>query len=454
MGTTRVFVARMVGLAVFGPDGERIGKVRDVVVALRVDDSPPRVLGLVVELATRRRIFVPMLRVTGVDPGAITLATGSVSLRHFTRRPSETLVVGQLLDAVVRMKDTGEASGVFGSDEEVVVVDAAIEPTRTRDWVIGRLAVRPRRGRLTRRPEVRVVSWRAVTGLTLTERQGTEGLLAVFETMRAADVAGTLTALPEKRRHEVVDALDDERLADVFEELSEADQATLLAHLSRERAADVLEAMAPDDAADLLGELSAAESAALLELMEPEESEPVRRLLRYSSDTAGGLMTPEPVILRHDATVAEALARIRNPDIPPALASMVFVCRPPTETPTGRYLGCAHAQRLLREAPFELVAGVLDTELEAVAPDETLSGIARYFAAYNLVAGPVVDTAGHLLGAVTVDDVLDHLLPANWRDRFADEHDNPADHATVRMTEEGPDAPDGWPDTAVEAADA
>src|SRR5919112_1820941 len=132
----------MVGLAVFGPDGERIGKVRDVVATLRVDASPPRVLGLVVELASRRRIFVPMLRVTGVDPGAITLATGSVSLRQFTQRPNETLVVGQLLDAPVRMAETGE---------EVVVVDAAIEPTRTRDWVVGRLAVRSRRTRLTRR---------------------------------------------------------------------------------------------------------------------------------------------------------------------------------------------------------------------------------------------------------------------------------------------------------------
>ena len=242
----------MVGLAVFGPDGERIGKVRDAVVSLRVDANPPRVLGLVVELATRRRIFVPMLRVTGVDPAAITLATGSVSLRRFTQRRGETLVVGQLLDAPVRLEDTGE---------EVIVVDAAIEPTRTRDWVVGRLAVRPRRSRLTRRHEVRVVSWRAVTGLTLTDRQGTEGLLAVFETMRAADVASTLTALPEKRRHEVVDALDDERLADVFEELSETDQRALLSHLSRDRAADVLEAMAPDDAADLLAELPDAESS-------------------------------------------------------------------------------------------------------------------------------------------------------------------------------------------------
>ena len=127
MAPTRVFVARLVGIAVYGPDGERIGKVRDVVATLRVDANPPRVLGLVVEVATRRRIFVPMLRVTGVDPGAITLATGSVSLRRFTQRRNEILVVGQLLDAPVRIADTGE---------EVLVVDAAIEPTRTRDWVV------------------------------------------------------------------------------------------------------------------------------------------------------------------------------------------------------------------------------------------------------------------------------------------------------------------------------
>src|SRR3954452_17461098 len=214
----------MVGIAVFGPDGERIGMARDGVAPLRDNANPPRVLGLVVEMATRRRIFVPMLRVTSVDPGAVTLATGSVSLRHFTQRPNETLVVGQLLDAPVRMVDAGE---------EVIVVDAAIEPTRTRDWVVGRLAVRARRTRLTRRPEVRVVSWRTVTGLSLTDRQGTDGLLAVFETMRAADIAGPLTALPTKRRHEVVDALDNERLADVFEELSETDHRALLRHLSR-----------------------------------------------------------------------------------------------------------------------------------------------------------------------------------------------------------------------------
>jgi flagellar motility protein MotE (MotC chaperone) len=402
-----------VGLAVFGPDGERIGKVRDLVATLRVDASPPRVLGVVVELATRRRIFVPMLRVTSIDPGAVTLATGSVSLRGFAQRPNEALLVGQMLDAPVRIADTGE---------DAVVVDAAVEPTRSRDWVVGRLAVRPRRHGFRRGP-VQVLPWRAVTGLTLTDRQGTEGLLSVFETMRPADVAAALSELPEKRQHEVVDGLDDERLADVFEEMSETDQRVLLGHLSAERAADVLEAMSPDDAADLLHELPDAESEALLALMEPGESAPVRRLMSYSSDTAGGLMTPEPIILRPDATVAEALAHIRNPDIPPALASMVFVCRSPSQTPTGRYLGCAHVQRLLREAPFELVAGVVDTELARLTPDATLGEVTRYFAAYNLVAGPVVDGEDHLLGAVTVDDVLDHLLPPDWRDRLTEPDD-------------------------------
>jgi CBS domain-containing protein len=418
VGVDRVFVARLVGLPVFGPDGERIGKVRDLVATLRVDASPPRVLGMVVEMVTRRRIFVPMLRVTTIDPGAVTLATGSVSLRGFAQRPNETLVLGQLVDAPVQVVETGEAA---------VVVDAAVEQALSRDWIVGRLAIRARRHRLgRRRGPVRVVSWSAVTGLSLTDRQGTAGLLSVFERMRAADVAATLSELPEKRQHEVIDALDDERLADVFEEMSEADQRTLLAHLDVERAADVLEAMSPDDAADLLGELPDADADALLALMEPGESAPVRRLMTYSSNTAGGLMTPEPIILRPDATVAEALARIRNPDIPPALASMVFVCRPPTETPTGRYLGCAHAQRLLREAPFELVAGVLDTDLVRLHPDATLGEITRYFAAYNLVAGPVLDDEDHLLGAVTVDDVLDHLLPPDWRDRLTG---NGPDHA-------------------------
>nr|WP_225954620.1 CBS domain-containing protein [Kibdelosporangium phytohabitans] len=401
----------MAGLAVFGPDGERIGRVRDIVAGLRGDRQPPRVLGVVVELATRRRIFVPMLRVTSIEANAVTLSTGSVNLRHFHQRPNEVLVVGQLLDAHV----TVEASGA-----NAVVDDIGMEPTRTRDWVLGRVALRERTGRFGRRGPVRIVRWEDVRGPGVVELeaqpQGAQQLLTTFEGMRAADVAAALRSLPTKRRYEVADALDDERLADVIEELGDEDQKDLLAHLDDERAADILEAMDPDDAADLLAELSELDKNRLLELMEPEESEPVKRLLEYSAESAGGLMTPEPIVLAPDATIAEALARVRNPDLTPALASMVFVTRPPSATPTGRYLGCVHMQRLLREPPSDLVAGVLDTDLAKLPPSASLGEVTRYFAAYNLVCAPVVDETEHLLGAVTVDDVLDHLLPEGWRE--------------------------------------
>ena len=128
-------------------------------------------------------------------------------------------------------------------------------------------------------------------------------------------------------------------------------------------------------------------------------------------------MTPEPVILGPDATIADALAHVRNPELTPALAALVYVCRQPLETPTGRFLGVAHIQRLLREPPSTLVAGVLDDSMDPLRPEATIDQVAAHLATYNLVAAPVVDDNGHLLGAVSVDDLLDHMLPENWRDQ-------------------------------------
>ncbi|RDI68580.1 magnesium transporter MgtE N-terminal domain-containing protein [Nocardia pseudobrasiliensis] len=416
MAATRVFAARLAGLVVLGPDGESIGRVRDVLISVRYDRQQPRVLGLLVELPTRKRIFVPILRVTSIEPGAVTLNTGNVSLRRFEQRPGEMLGLAQVLDSKVQVDDP-EHADLHGVD--LFVVDLGIEQTRTRDWVVSRVAVRGHR-RLGRRREVHVVDWIHVRGLTQRELnlpgQDVTQLLGQFEGLRPADVAHLLRELPAKRRIELARALDDERLADVVQELPETDQVEVLQKLGVERAADVLEAMDPDDAADLLGELPTGEAEALLSLMDPEESEPVRRLLEYSPYTAGGLMTPEPVVLTPAATVAEALARVRNPDLTPALASMIFVVRPPTATPTGRYLGCVHLQQLLREPPANLVGGIVDTDLSPLGPDTPLAAVTRYFATYNFVCGPVVDEENHLLGAVTVDDVLDHLLPEDWRE--------------------------------------
>jgi CBS domain-containing protein/sporulation protein YlmC with PRC-barrel domain len=406
-GTTmRIFLARLAGLTALDPNADQVGRVRDVVVAMRAGNQPPRVLGIVVEVQPRRRVFVPMGQVTSIDADAV-IVRGRINLRRFERRDGETLAITELLDRKVTLVEDGSV---------VTVADVAMDRSRTRDWFVTRVAVRSGGG-FRRRGQLSTVEWEAVTGFAQPEaEQGAANMLAAFEKLRAPDLAHVLHELSEKRRNEVVAALDDERLADILEELPEDDQVEILASLEGERAADVLEAMAPDDAADLLGELAPDEAERLLGLMEPGEAGPVRRLLTYSENTAGGMMTSEPVILSPDATVAEALARVRDPEISPALAAQVYVCRPPTETPTGKYVGIAHIQRLLREPPSALVSGIVDTQIDPLNPDCPLSEVTAHLATYNLVAIPVVDDADHLLGAVTVDDVLDHLLPEDWRE--------------------------------------
>ncbi len=404
----RVFCARLAGLLVLDPNGDVVGRIRDVVATLRLRGQAPRVLGLSVEV-NRRRIFVTMSRVTGFESGAVVLGSGTLNWRRFERRPEETLVLAEMLDRKVTLLETGQ---------EVTVIDVAMEQSRTHDWLLTQVAVKEGR---RRRGQVKTLDWDAVTGFTLPEEgQGAANLLAAFEKLRPADLASMLHDLSDKRRAEVAAALDDERLAAVLEEMPEDEQVELIGGLEEERAADVLEAMGPDDAADLLGDLPPAEAERLLELMEPEEAAPVRRLLSYADDTAGGIMTSEPIILPPNSTVAEALARIRASEIPPALAAQVYVVRPPYETPTGRYLGMAHFQRLLREPPATLLGGVIDAETNALAAESSLTEVTHHLASYNLVAAPVIDSSGRLVGAVTVDDVLDHLLPQDWREHDFD----------------------------------
>jgi flagellar motility protein MotE (MotC chaperone)/sporulation protein YlmC with PRC-barrel domain len=410
-GVPRIFVSHLAGVPVFDPTGDQVGRVRDLVVMLRVGRRPPRLLGLVVELSTRRRIFLPMTRVTGVESGQV-ITTGVLNVRRFEQRPTERLVFGELLDRRVTLAETGE---------EVAVLDVSVQqlPAR-RDWEIDRVFVRKgkKTGAFRRaKGETLTVEWNAVTGFSLEEHgQGAESLLATFEQLRPADLANVLHHLSPKRRAEVAAALDDDRLADVLEELPEDDQIEILGKLKEERAADVLEAMDPDDAADLLAELPEPDQERLLSLMQPDDAADMRRLMAYEEHTAGGLMTTEPIVLRPDATVADALARVRNRDLSPALAAQVYVCRPPDETPTGKYLGAVHFQRLLREPPYTLVSAVVDDDLQALAPGAPLPVVAGFFATYDMVAAPVVDEAGSLLGAVTVDDVLDHMLPEDWRE--------------------------------------
>nr|NLI50691.1 CBS domain-containing protein [Propionibacterium sp.] len=404
--SSAIFVSRILNLPVLDSGGDQVGKVRDVVVQNRANQRAPRVKGLVVELFARRRVFLPIVRVHSIDAQQVIIA-GVVNTRRFERREQERLIVDDLFDT--RVNRPGQAA-------PETIYDIAIQQERSHEWVVAEVALKATAGRRPfSRGHVTIVDWNEVPNFFIAATQDTEQLLARFADMRPADVAKELHDMTPARRAAVVAALDDEVLAEALEELPESEQVAVIAAMDTERAADVLEEMDPDDAADLIAELEPAMAETILERMEPEEAEDVRTLLTYDAATAGGLMSPEPVILPPDATVADALALIRNPEITPAMAAMAYVCRAPLDTPTGRYLGGVHYQRLLREPPSTLVAQVIDNTITPLQPDYNIVQVSRYFATYDLVCAPVVDAQNRLLGAVTVDDVLDHILPADWR---------------------------------------
>ena len=401
-------MARLVGTAVFDPLGDRVGKVHDVIVLLQMRGEA-RAVGLIIEVAGRRRVFLPLSRVTAMQPGAV-ITTGLLNMRRFEQRHVETLVVGELFDRVVTLKD---GSG------KVTVRDVGIERDRGMDWKVTRLFVqRASSGAFgLRRGETFTVRPEEVSGLAgSADQQGATALLATLEDLKPADLADVLRDLPPARRQDVAAELSDERLADALEELGDEDAVAMLSALESARAADVLDAMQPDDAADLVSELPLPKAAELLGLMQPEEAEDVRRLMRYDEYTAGGLMTTEPIILPPEANVATFLAQARKAEVQPALGAIAFVCRPPLESPTGQFLGMVHFQRALRERPQRLLGSILDKALDPVNADDSIGTVTRLLATYNLTALPVLDQAGRLLGAVSVDDVLDHLMPDDWRE--------------------------------------
>lgn len=400
----RVFVGRLIGTSVFDPQGDVVGKVRDVVITPDISKNP-QALGLVVEVMPRRRIFLPMGRVTAIESGQI-LSTGKVDLSRFAQRSSETLIMAELIDRKVSL-----------AGQDVVIGDVAIDyQERTRTWMVTKVFVRKPGKGFRRFSEELTVNWSDIAGLD--EKQtahAVDSLLAMVSHMAPTDLASLLRDLPEERRLAVVAELNDDTLADVLEELPEEDRVNLVEHLGFERVLEVFEELNPDDAADLLKELPAQKAQEIIESLEPSDAEDLKRLISYEDYTAGGMMTTDPVLVSPDTTVAAALAQVRNPSISPALAAQVYVVRSPLETPTGQYLGTVHFQQLLRETPSTLVTQALDRALVPLGPHANLATVARHFAAYNLVALPVVDEAGRLVGAVTVDDLVDHMLPEDWR---------------------------------------
>lgn len=426
MSASRVFVARLAGCSVFDPAGDRVGKVRDVIVVYRNTESPS-VVGLVVEVPGKRRVFLGIGRVSSIGSGQI-ITTGVINMRRFQQRAGEVRVIAEMLGRKVTLRNlAGEAT----------IEDVAIQEADLSEWEIGELFCR--KPKATPSPFGKgatvFVRWSdVVEKSTVGESQSATQLVASYSDLLPADLANAMLDLPGQRMLEVAGELPDDRLADALEEMPEDDQVAILNQLDDSRAADVLDQMQPDDAADLIAQFSVERGEALLGLMEPEEAEDVRFLLSYAPDTAGGLMTTEPIIVSADTTVAEGLALIRRHELAPALGAAICVTLPPYEPPTGRFLGMVHFQRMLRYPPNERLGTLLDQSLEPVMANTHAAEVARILASYNLVSVPVIDENRRLVGVVTIDDVLDYLLPDDWRSTDHDDDPSPQFRDTSTST--------------------
>ena len=395
MNPTPIFVSRLVRLPLVDSDGSPVGRVHDVVV-MPAGRHDPRVLGFVVSVQ-RRNIFLNANQVIEITSGGLRLRTGLLNVRRFHKRSGEQLASADLVGTEIDGEHITDLAIGYDSAHEV--------------WRLTTVALAQRSAFRRRSP--RIEPWSEVA------RNFDAGpdyaQVAEFREMHPSDVAARLRRLPLQHRRRLAKLMEADNLADLLEELDEDDQIRLIEGLDVERLVSIVEEMDPDDAADLLGELDEARRTSLLEAMEPEDSTSLRTLLSYGDDTAGGLMTPDPVVLPDTATVAEALAVVRQATLPATIAGQVFVVRPPTARPTGSFLGSAPVQRLLREPPATPLIECVSEEPRPVPPEMPSLEVAEHLASYDALAVPVCDHLRRLIGAVTVDDVLDHLLPEGWR---------------------------------------
>jgi CBS domain-containing protein len=393
-----IYAFRVMRLPLLDASGAPLGKIDDIVVVPGRTTEPPRVLGFVAS-SQRRLIFVNASRIASLDNNGARLKSWDVDLNPFRPRAGERLLGKDVLNQKV-------------GDETVSDVALEFMSGRAPGWHVSKVRL-AKRGLLNPRPGYRLVDWDVVAGLFApSTAQAAEA--ARLRDMHPSDVAAVIRALPLEQRRLVAEAMDDERLADVLEELPEDEQLRLIEGLDMERLTNVFDEMEYDDLADLLVQMPGEQRSKVLEAMDDEDAETMRQLLSHAEGTAGALMTPDIVVMSPDSTVAEALARIREPDILVSIAAQVFVAHAPHYPPTGTYLGVVHFQRLLRESPHMTLSQCVEME-PTIVPTMPEREVAERLASYNLLAVAVCDANNRLLGAITVDDVLDRTLPANWR---------------------------------------
>jgi CBS domain-containing protein len=407
----RIMVTQLLHSPVLSPDGGQVGRVEDFIVKLAEGVYPP-VKGLMVRIGTQD-VFVGRELIDKLDPKGVRLKTPALETAPFQRRPGEVLlaadVLGRHLVDVARGRIVQAHDLVLAPSDDGWMLHGI---DRSPQAMLRRLV--PRRGRPDLRRHV-LLDWKDVQPFV--GHVPTAKLLMPLQRLRRlhpAQIADIVEGASHEEGEEIIHAVegDVELTADVFEELDAEHQVEFLRSRSNEEAARVLDRMAPDDAADLLGELDQERRLPVLNLMSAAQQHKLRKLLQYHPTTAGGMMSPDYVWVVRGSSVAMALEAVRTDDkAPHQLLNTVFV----TEE-AGGYLGSVTVVDLVRSDPGRKIEE-LGLVKCVVRTGADFADVTLMMADYNLTALGVTDNAGNLIGAISVDDLMEALVPEDWRNR-------------------------------------
>jgi magnesium transporter len=411
------YVSDLMGKLVADVDGERIGRLQDLIVILRGEMPHPEIVALEIKRSSGT-ILVPFSDVAVLIAPAISLARRLQEIVPYRPGEHDLYLAQDILDK--QIIDTNGMRVVRVNDLELLRLNGHFFVANVDVGGLGLLrrlglvkAVQWLVRRFGRELRPNIISWDAVEVLSGSQAMQLRVPSDKISELHPADLAEIISDLSRIESSRLLESLDVRIVADTLEEIEPDFQASLVEGMPDEKVVDVLEEMAPDEAADLLAELPEERSQELLNLMEAAEAKDVRRLLAYPEDTAGGIMTTEFVAISPNLSAEQTVAILR--DLADEAETIFYVYVTDDE---GRLQGVFSLRDLVLARPESPVTAFMHRRVVSVNLHSSQDEVAQVVAKYNLLAVPVVDDQGRLQGIVTADDALDKIIPTSWKKRL------------------------------------
>ena len=406
---SELFVSGIFKKPILDPKGDELGRVKDLVI---VKGEPfPKVSALIIE--KKNKVFkLPWTDLNIFNKRIISANVYGETLQPYDFNEKDLLLVRDILDKqivdangakVVRVNDV-KLQG-YNSEAVLIAVDVGVR------GIMRRLGVE-RGGEdlmklFKKHIPYNLISWNYIQPLEpkLTKISLTVPRQMVSE-LHPADIADIISQVSHKEGAIFFKDLDVNVAAEALSELQPETQVDIISGMDTDKAADIIEMMPPDEAADVLSDLPVDKAKEILENIEREEAEDIQELLSHEEDTAGGLMTNEFIAYSPENTVKKAIEDFRKYAEEVETVYYIYVI-----DADEKLLGVISLRELLLASLDARLSDIMETKLKTVAPEADEKEVAAIISKYNLVALPVVDTDGCMLGIVTVDDVMDRILP-------------------------------------------